>query len=421
VRIVQVSTQQDGGAGRAARRLHDGLRQIGHDSIFFVRDLTERADGVVAFDSRANVFRRGVRSARRRRIEADFAVYRKNRSDGQEVFGDDRSELRADVRLHLPASDIVNLHWVTGFIDYSDFLSQVPPRVPVVWTLHDMNPFTGGCHYDRNCGKFVDACGSCPELGSKDEADLSRRIWQRKSRTVRKIPPGRLQIVADSNWLASKAKESSLFGGFPVEAIHYSLDVGTFAPRDRAAARLVLGLPANAKIILFVADHPNIRRKGFATLAEALTGLPAQGDLLLLSMGRDEPEVSKRFSHLHLGYVTQERFQSIIYSAADIFVIPSLQEAFGQTALESMACGTPVVGSDAGGIPEIVRDGVTGLLFPVGDARSLAAAMVKLLEDDKARAMIGKECRRVAVEEYSLEIQAKRYANLYRKVLRGNE
>jgi glycosyltransferase involved in cell wall biosynthesis len=417
VRIVHVSIQPEGGAGRAAKRLHEGLRRIGHESIFFVRDLREREEGVVAFDSRANIFTRGIRSLRRRQIEADFAGYRKNRTEGQEVFGDDRGVLGAEVRHQLPPCDVVNLHWVAGFIDYSDFLSQVPKRTPVVWTLHDMNPFTGGCHYDRNCGKFAGACGSCPELGSGDDTDLSRRIWQRKRRALQKIQQGRLKIVADSNWLASKAKESSLFREFPVEAIHYSLDVETFAPRDRAAARSVLGIPQNTKIILFVADHPNIRRKGFKTLAEALTEFSGDRELLLLSMGRDKPELPKGLSHLHLGYVTEERYQSILYSAADIFVIPSLQEAFGQTALESTACGTPIVGSDAGGIPEIVRDGVTGLLFPAGDPRSLAAAIGNLLGDDKRRAAIGAECRRIAVEEYSLEIQAKRYANLYGKML----
>ena len=420
MRIVHVSIQPEGGAGRAARRLHEGLRRIGHESILFVRDLTEREEGVVAFDSRANVFTRGVRSLRRKRIDADFAVYRRNRTEGQEVFSDDRGVLGAELLRQLPRCDVVNLHWVAEFIDYSDFLWQVPKWMPVVWTLHDMNPFTGGCHYDRGCGKFADACGACPELGSGDETDLSRQIWQRKHGALQRTQAGRLRIVADSHWLASRAKESSLFGKLPVEAIHYSLDVEMFAPRDRAAARSVLGLPQNAKIILFVADHPKIRRKGFATLAKALTMLPAERELFLLSMGREKPEFSKPFPHLHLGYVVEERYQSILYSAADIFVIPSLQEAFGQTALESMACGTPVVGSDAGGIPEIVRDGVTGLLFPGGDPQALAAAVKKLLEDDERRAAMGMECRRVAVEEHSLEIQARQYAKVYGEMLRGS-
>jgi len=401
-------------------RLHRGLRQIGHESIFFVRDLAEAGEGIVAFDARAGLFVRALRNARRNRIEADFAPYRKKRAEGQEFFSDDRGVLGGELLRQLPAADVVNLHWVAGFVDYSDFLAQIPQKTPVVWTLHDMNPFTGGCHYDRSCGKFAAACGACPELNSNAEQDLSRRIWQRKKAALAGVPRGRLQIAADSHWLASEAKRSSLFREFPVTAIHYSLDVETFAPRDRAAARSVLGLPANAKIILFVADHPRILRKGFAILAEALAMLPGGPELLLLSMGRSKPELPERFAHVHLGYVTDERFQAIIYSAADVFVIPSLQEAFGQTALEAMACGTPVVGSDAGGIPEIVREGATGLLSPAGDARALAAAVEKMLGDGGLRAAAGKECRRVAVEEYALEIQARRYAKLYEDMVSAN-
>ncbi|HKV26032.1 MAG TPA: glycosyltransferase [Candidatus Acidoferrum sp.] len=231
------------------------------------------------------------------------------------------------------------------------------------------------------------------------------------------MQPGRLRIVADSRWLASRASASSLFAKLPIEAIHYSLDLETFAPRNRAAARSVLDLPQDARILLFVADHPKITRKGFATLAEALAILSSQREVFLLSMGRDTPKFTKPFAHKHLGYVNEEQYQSIIYSAADIFVIPSLQEAFGQTALESMACGTPVVGSDAGGIPELVRDGVTGLLFPAGDPRALAEALGRLIESEGLRAAMGAEARRMAMREYSIEIQARRYSELYARML----
>lgn len=349
MKIVHVCAHQDGGAGRAALRLHEGLRRIGQDSIFFAGNVVQEGEGIVAFDGRAKVFTRVRRKLRRDRIEADLRNYSKNRGKGQEFFSDDRSELGPEVRLQLPPSDIVHLHWIAGYADYVDFLSMVPQKTPVVWTLHDMNPFTGGCHYDEGCGRFAGACGACPELGSKVEEDLSRQIWERKRKALRAVPPGCLQIEADSAWLASQARKSSLFGKLRVGAIHYSLDVEKFRPRGRAATRTVLGVPSNAKIVLFVADHPEIKRKGFATLVEALSGLTEVRGLLLMSMGRTKPEFTERFEHLHLGYVIEEHFQSIIYSAADLFVMPSLQEAFGQTALESMACGTPVVGSDAGG------------------------------------------------------------------------
>ena len=418
MKIVHVCAHQDGGAGRAALRLHEGLRRIGQDSIFLAGNVVQEGEGIVAFDRRAKIFTRARRKLRRDRIEADFRNYSKNRGKGQEFFSDDRSELGAEVRLQLPPADIVQLHWIAGFADYSDFLSTVPQETPVVWTLHDMNPFTGGCHYDGTCGRFAGACGACPELGSKEEEDLSRQIWERKRKAIGRVPSGRLQIVADSYWLASQARESSLFGKLPVEAIHYSLDVQKFLPRGRAAARTVLGVPQDAKIILFVADHPEIKRKGFAMLVEALSGLSEVRGLLLMSIGRTRPEFTQRFEHVHLGYITEEHFQSIIYSAADVFVMPSLQEAFGQTALESMACGTPVVGSDAGGIPEVVRDGKSGLVVPTGDSKLLAAAIKNLLENDDRRAAMAAECRRIAVEEYSLEIQAKRYVNVYEGMLR---
>jgi len=207
---------------------------------------------------------------RRKRIEGDFAPYRNSRSEGQELFSDDRSVLCSDLRLQLPPSDVINLHWVAGFIDYSDFLSNVPQQTPIVWTLHDMNPFTGGCHYDEDCGRFVSACGACPQLRSGDETDLSRQIWLRKRKAFASIPPGRMHFVGDSRWLAAEAARSSLLGKFPMSSIHYGLDVETFAPRNKLDARSVLGIPAEASVVMFAADSTTIRRKGLGTLADAL-------------------------------------------------------------------------------------------------------------------------------------------------------
>ena len=150
---------------------------------------------------------------------------------------------------------------------------------------------------------------------------------------------------------------------------------------------------------------------------QALAGLPEDTAPFLLSIGRGVPPLSDRFPHLHLGYVSEDRFLSIIYSAADVFAIPSLQEAFGQTALESMACGTPVVGFNVGGIREVVLDGVTGLLVPVRDSSALQGAIGKLLSSASLRAQLASNCRKIAAEEYSLEIQAKRYVELYQQLL----
>jgi glycosyltransferase involved in cell wall biosynthesis len=279
-----------------------------------------------------------------------------------------------------------------------------------------MNPFTGGCHYDNGCGKFADACGACPELGSRHEGDLSRQIWRRKCEALDRIPSSRLQIVADSHWLAEEASKSSLFAKFPVTFIHYGLDVNEFAPRDRRAARLALGLPTEASIILFAAAGVNNRRKGLSHLVEALAKLPACKSPVLVTMGAGELELPGSFSQLHLGSVVSERILSLIYSAADLFVMPSLQEAFGQTALESMACGTPVVAFRAGGLPEVVHDGLTGLTVPPGDSVRLREAIELLLNDVQLREEMSANCRRIVLERHTLEIQARNYDSLYRKI-----
>jgi glycosyltransferase involved in cell wall biosynthesis len=283
-----------------------------------------------------------------------------------------------------------------------------------------MNVFTGGCHYDQNCGGYVKSCGACPQLGSTDEQDLSRQVWTRKRGVFAGRGEKNIQFVANSYWLEAEAKRSSLLSRFPVTTIHYGLDTRTFSPRDRIFSRSVLDLPADAAVVLFVADSVDNKRKGFALLAEALGKLKDRSDLFLLSLGYGNPSLPDTIRHMHLGVVSDDRFLSLIYSAADVFVIPSLQEAFGQTALEAIACGTPVIGFDVGGIPDTVIPRVTGLLVPPGDVDALRSAIVELLEDHAGRKAMSANCRRVAVEKFALDIQARQYVELYESLTRGS-
>ena len=266
MRVLHINAfDQFGGAARAAYRLHTGLQKIGVESRMFVGDKRGSDDSVSSYEPPTDPLNRIRREIRRRWLARSLNGYRVTAPAGLRNFSDDRTIYGNDPWRRLPDHDVIHLHWVVGFVDYSDFfLSQVPRKTPIVWTLHDMNPFTGGCHYDEDCGKFTAACGACPQLTSKDENDLSYQVWQRKRKAVAMISPHRLHIVADSNWLASEAKRSSAFAGLPVTAIHYGLDVDTFAPRDRLAARSVLGIPPDARVVLFGADHLGVQRKGFA-------------------------------------------------------------------------------------------------------------------------------------------------------------
>lgn len=382
-----------------------------------VWDRSSRDASVHGFVPSMGMVDRLARRARQRRIVGDLSAARRSGIPGRDLFSDDRTQFGAEVARRLPECDVVQLHWVAGFVDYGLFLSRLPPGLPLVWTLHDMNPFTGGCHYDYGCGRFVGACGMCPQLGSGVEEDLSRRVWQRKRDAFSRMGDRPVHVVADSDWLAREARRSSLFGGFPVSTIHYGLDTDVFAPRGRAASREVLGLPAEASVVLFVAESVEDRRKGLAHLVEALEGMSGFPDLLLVSIGAGKPVLQGELPHLHLGPVADDRLMSIVYSAADVFVIPSLQEAFGQTALESVACGTPAVGFDAGGIPEVVRPGVTGALAPVGDSAALREAIVRILADPEEAARLSGSCRSVAVTEHGLAVQAERYLALYHELV----
>jgi glycosyltransferase involved in cell wall biosynthesis len=179
----------------------------------------------------------------------------------------------------------------------------------------------------------------------------------------------------------------------------------------------VLGLSPDTRVVLFIAEPISRRFKGFTLLANALAGLPDRHTLMLIAVGSGRAPITPDLPFLHLGWVGNDRLLSMIYSAADLFVIPSSMENFAQTAVQALACGTPVIGSDVGGIPEIVRPGITGLLAPPHDATALGAAITALLNDPERRRQMSENCRQIALAEYSVELYAKRSLALYQTVI----
>ena len=418
MRIIHISTNDIlGGAAPAAYRLHKGLRRLGQDSNMFVAYRHSDDSAIQVFQPSTDLRTRFRRRIYRDRVTRVFARYHNTRPDGYELFSDDRSQHGGDLLTQLPDCNIINLHWVAGFVDYHAFFAYVPQDVPIVWTLHDMNPFTGGCHYDHGCGGYLKTCGACPQLGSSDPGDLSNQVWQRKYRLFGNLPPERLHVVAPSHWLADEAYASSLLRRFPITTIPYGVDVHDFSPRDVAVARDVLGIPQDREVILFAAQSTDNRRKGFPLLMEALRGLAGRNRLFLISLGEGRMPVDDDLPHLHLGHLNNDRFLSLVYSAADVFVIPSLQDNLPNTVLESLACGTPVVGFAVGGIPDMVRPGITGLLAPPEDVGALRVAIAQMLDHPEKRREMAENCRRIVVEEYSIEMQARQYLSLYKSLL----
>lgn len=418
MKIVHLSAiDVRGGAARSAYRLHQGLQRIGWSSTMFVMDKTCPDQTIVRFEPPHGLVARVKGRIRREVIARDFAQYRASRPLSCEAFSDDRSRFQRTMLAQIPQCDVVNLHWVAGMLDYTTFFPQMTPVTPVVWTLHDMNAFTGGCHYDDQCGRFTKSCGLCPQLGSTSERDLSRAVWERKNQALTACKKGRLRIVTPSRWLAEEAQKSALMSGIRVDIIPYGLDLDVFAPRDKAYSRDLLGIPLDARVVFFLADVVDNRRKGFSLLLEALPHCAKSVDkLLLVSLGQKPPQADGRMPWLHLGSVQDDRLLSAVYSAADLFVLPSLQDNLANTVLEAMACGVPVVSFNSGGTPEMVRPGITGQLVPAFDVSALGDTIVGLLNAPEARQKMSAHCRRVALDEYSLELQAQRYADLYKSL-----
>ena len=416
MKIVHVSTSETGGgAARAANRLHRGLQRLGHQSSMFVAKSMGNDSSVLRFRSPDGIWEKALPLIRRRLIQRDHRRYPSAHSLGYEKFSDDRSPYRRWLMNQLPDCDIINLHWVADFLDHPFFFDHRPPGTRVVWTLHDMNPFTGGCHYDGGCGGFAKKCGCCPQLGSNDEHDLSRKIWQRKQKTFGRIPRRSLHLVTPSRWLATEVQRSPILGHFSVSVIPNGLVTDAFSPTDRSAARFALDVPQDAKVILFAAQNVTNSRKGYSLLLETLNGLQMMPDLFLVSLGSGELPAEIPTRHLNLNF-QNDRHLSLVYSAADLFVIPSLQDNLPNTVMESMACGTPTVGFDVGGVADMVRPGMNGILVPPGDARSLGEQMIALLNAPQACAEMGARSRKIALAEYSLKAQAERYVELYNQI-----
>lgn len=341
------------------------------------------------------------------------------RPAGLEIFSTPRSQDSAALNPMRVSGSVLHLHWIAGLLDLPTFWGAIPNEFPIVWTLHDMNPFTGGCHFSGGCEGFTRACGSCPQLGRPEVRDLSYRSFQVKRRAY---AGKNLHIVAPSRWLAREAQRSPLFDGVKsIACIPYGLDSGLFSPHVKSAARKTLDLPAQGVIVAFGADMVTNRRKGLQELTAALSLLKTSSHVVgLVFGGGDIGPFDTRLSEIrHLGYISDPRRQALIYSAADLVVVPSLEDNLPNVGLEAMSCGTPVVGFDVGGIPDFTRPGETGLLAAPGDAAHLAHQIGWLVDHPDDRLRMGHNARKLIEREYSLSAQAQAYVALYERLLQS--
>ncbi len=405
------TTDIAGGAAVAAHRLFRTLRETGTDVSMEVQQQVSRGLGI-----RKPATSFGKFAAQARMPLEHFAVSRFYPQAKNSNFMAARLPTGLRQRIEAAAPDVLHVHWVGhGFMRPEDLAGL---KMPIVWTLHDMWSLTGGCYYDGGCGRYEQQCGQCPMLGSTKENDLSRRTWKRKQAAWADL---NVTLVSPSQWLARCARQSSLQQGRRVEVIPYGVNSQVFSPWPKAQARQMLGLKTDAKLILFGAIGFNDPRKGFRYLREALqiVGRDAQNVELAVFGGELDPAIVREIGlPCHsLGMLRDEIATALAYAAADVFVAPSLEDNLPNTVLESMACGTPVVGFRAGGIPDMVEHEVNGLLVEPRDVAQLAQALSRLTTDNALHSTLGAAARRKAQTAYAPELQAQRYSALYQKLL----
>lgn len=318
-------------------------------------------------------------------------------------------------------SDVLNFHGIHGdFLSYLA-LPTLTADKPAVFTVRDMWPFTGHCAFSYDCERWKIGCGKCPypeappALPSK--RDTTHVEWKLKDWVYRR---SRFTVVTLSRRMTEQAKQSML-ARFPVRHISNGVDGEAYRRIDPELSRAALGIPAGKRVLLFSAGNLSRQRKGADLLAEALHLLPAslKGEILVLLVGNGGEMLADTFpvQTLALGYVGGDRLKSMVYSAADLCVLPTRGEGMPNVLLESMACSTPMVAFDVGGVSDLVRPGVTGYLARANDPRDLRDGIVQLLEDTPLRQAMSGRCREIAVAEYSVEREVQSYIALYRELL----
>lgn len=409
MKVLTVSHSDSlGGAARAAYRLHSALRHAGVDSRMLVNHSTT-GDWTV-FTPRTTLHK---------------IVARVGPHMAQQLC---RFQKTSNPILHSPAfipsrwvreingsdADIVHLHWIAAETLSIEDLGRITK--PVVWTIHDMWPFCGAEHFTASDERWRAGYHRSNRPITESGWDMNRWVWRRKANAWR-TP---FRVVPVSTWLARCASESALMRGWPITAVPNTFDTNVWKPIDKPTARALLGIEEGAPIVAFGAWGIEQSHKGWDLLQAALVQLKTRNtDIRPLIFGQLAPEVPADTAYpiRFTGHLSDDMSLRIVYSAADVMVVPSRIEAFGQTASEALGCGTPVVAFDATGLQDIVEHKVNGYMARPFETADLAEGIAWVIEDETRAAQLGVSARSTAVARFSYPVIAGKYAEIYETVL----
>lgn len=403
-----VAGDLSGGAARGAYWLHLAQRQIGIDSRVLISGYSDADDPSVI--SLATSRLQKLKLTLLAKIDAVLVRCYPRRM--RRIFSTGFAGVNFTNSREYREADVLHLHWINGMVNMRT-LSRI--NKPVVWTLRDMWPLTGGCHYTMGCERYLTGCGRCPQLSSQQLRDLSHWVSARK----RLFLPKNLKVVGISKWLSECAAQSSVFKGVEIRTITNTVDTTSFYPENPKEARQTLGLPMQKKIVLIGAQHISDFYKGFDLFLAALHGMDTSNlHVVLFGKVSKDALAMLNVEHTNLGFISDTAILRRVYSAADVFVAPSRMDAFGKTLAEAMACGTPVACFNATGTQDVVEHMATGYKARAFEAEDLRAGILWLVHRPIVEMAILRRQSHERVMKYFAPVAvAKQYEALYKEIL----
>jgi len=418
LKVVHLNTYEgNGGAGRACLRLSDALNANGAESSVMVYYQFQESKKAISFSKTPLQKARAVFNILSERYMAKGLIKALKTPFSLQWFGQ-------SVNRHpeLKDADLIHLHWINhGFLRPKDLAALEELDKPIVWTFHDSNAFTGGCHVRYSCENFHKQCGSCPLLKVSGKNDISHQNWLRKKKGYANLS---FHIVAPSNWMARSVKFSSLMGAREVAVIPNTIETNVFKPYVKAEAKKLLNI-SSEKFVLMSGFMPskNDKHKGTSYLIDALNDLSGRPGIdkenieLLIFGNKDNADMPEfPFKTTFLGTISNDAHLAKCYSAADAFITPSLEDNLPNTVMESLACATPVVAFTTGGIPDMVEHLVNGYLAEYESSEDLATGMEWLYHEDSATE-IQKQARLTILTRFSEEVIAEKHIKLYQSLI----
>ena len=413
MKILIVNTYDiEGGAARAAYRLHKALLNSKIDSQVLVQNKSSDDYTVVTETGKIKKYINKLRPI----IDSIPTKFYKNKT--KTLFSPAWVPLGNIVdQINEINPDIVHLHWICdGMIRIED-IARI--KAPIVWSLHDMWAFTGGCHYDEECKRYEKSCGNCPVLGSDKENDLSKKIFHRKQKAFNNKKD--MTIIGLSGWLNNASKSSTLFKDKKHINLPNPIDTDIFKSFDKNLSRELWHLPKNKKLVLYGAmGATSDPRKGFNALSETLRKLDKNDEVEFVVFGSSQPQNVPYFGFktYYLGSLTDDVSLVTLYGAVDVMVVSSLQENLSNAIMESLACGTPVVGFDIGGNSDMIEHKKNGYLAKPFDTSDLANGIEWILNNEHYDELC-QNGREKIVREFDSVAVAQKYIELYKEILNG--